>query len=172
MSKSGPHFHSVPNAPQKIIVNIYSNRLTFDRQTVDFFFQKLESLHRHENVTDAELFDQLSQCVHYTQQSRMQHFLANETGNYFYFKRALIETDGRTLDQAQKDLECAAALGDKMPYELSADIRNILERHRQEIPLLEDTLRREFLQLPVYARYPLTSCTTHILTMWRCKQTL
>ena len=96
----GPYFHSAPNAPQKIIVNTYVNRLTIDPQNVDFFFQWFESLHRHENLTIAELFDRLLLCLNYTQQCRMQHILANGTGNgnYFQLKRALIETYVRTLD--------------------------------------------------------------------------
>ena len=69
----------------------------------------------------------------YTQQCRMQHFLVNGTENYFQFKRALIETYGQTLDQAQEELESAPALGDKIPFELLADLCSILGRHLQEI---------------------------------------
>ena len=86
----------------------------------------------------------------------MQRFLANGTGNYFQFKRALNETCGRTLDQPQEKRECAPALGDKMPFELLADLRSIFGRYLQENPLLEGTLKRKFLaRLLVYARDPL-----------------
>ena len=43
-----------------------------------------------------------------------------------------------------------------MPSELLAHLRQILGRHLKENPLLERTLKREFLtRLPTYARDPL-----------------
>ena len=126
LSESGPHFHSLPNAPHKTIVNTYANRVIFEPQKVDFFFQRFESSHKHENLPNPALFDHLLQCLKYTQQCQMQYFLANGTGNYFQFKRVLIETYGRTLDHAREEFECAPAFGDKMPSELLADLRSIL----------------------------------------------
>ena len=43
-----------------------------------------------------------------------------------------------------------------MPSEMLAHLRQIFGRHLKENPLLEHTLKREFLtQLPTYARNPL-----------------
>ena len=87
----------------------------------------------------------------------MHHFLTNRVGDYFQFKNALIKTLGRTLEQVQEELSFASGLGDKMPSKLLAHLRQILGRHLKENPLLEHTLKREFLtRLPTYARDPLT----------------
>ena len=86
----------------------------------------------------------------------MHHFLTNGVGHYFQFKNTLIKTFGRTLEQVQEKLSFASGLGDKMPSELLAHLRQILGRNLKENPLLEHTLKREFLtRLPIYARDPL-----------------
>ena len=86
----------------------------------------------------------------------MHHLLTNRVGDYFQFKNALIKTFGRTLEQVQEELSFASGLGDKMPSELLAHFRQILGRHLKENPLLEHTLKREFLtRMPTYARDPL-----------------
>ena len=145
-----------PAFAPKIIVNTSNTKLSFDPDNVDFFFQRFESLHRHNNLSSAELFDQLLQCLNYQQHCRMHHLLTNGVGDYFQFKNALIKTFGRTLEQVQEELSFASGLGDKMPSELLAHLRQILGRHLKENPLLEHTLKREFLtRLPTYARDPL-----------------
>ena len=48
-----------PAFAPKIIVNASDTKLSFDPDNVDFFVQRFESLHRHNNLSSAELFDQL-----------------------------------------------------------------------------------------------------------------
>ena len=149
----------LPTSPAfapKIIVNASNTKLSFDLDNVDFFFQRFEYLHRHNNLSSAELFDQLLQCLNYQQQCRMHHLLTNGVGYYFQFKNALIKTFGRTLEQVQEELSFASGLRNKMPSEWLAHLCQILGRHLKENPLLEHILKREFLtRLPTYARDPL-----------------
>ena len=86
----------------------------------------------------------------------MHHLLTNGVGDCFQFKNALIKMFGRTLEQVQEELSFASGLGDKMPSELLAHLRQVLGRHLKENPSLEHTLKREFLtRLSTYARDPL-----------------
>ena len=153
-----PHQPPSPNPAflPKIIINSAPTKLIFDSENVDYFFQRFESLHRHEQLSNAELFDQLLQCLNYQQLYRMHNVLSDGICNYFKLKNALIKTYGRTLDQAQEELAFAPGLGDQMPSELLARLRGILGRHLKQNILLQHTLRREFLaRLPTYARDPL-----------------
>ena len=72
-----------PAFAPKIVVNTNNTKLSFDPDNVDFFFQRFEFLHRHNNLSSAELFDQLLQCLNYQQQCRMHHLLTNGVGDYF-----------------------------------------------------------------------------------------
>ena len=86
----------------------------------------------------------------------MYRSISEGSGDYFQLKSALIQTYGRTLEQAQEELTFASGLGDKMPTELLAQLRSILGRHLRENPLLSHSLKRKFLaRLPTYARDPL-----------------
>ena len=60
-----------PQSTPKIIINSRTKQLAFDPEHADFFFNKFESLHRHEQLNNAELFDQLLQSLNHQQQSRM-----------------------------------------------------------------------------------------------------
>ena len=66
----------------------------------------------------------------------MYRSISEGSGDYFQLKSALIQTYGRTLEQAQEELTFAPGLGDKMPTELLAQLRSILGRHLRENPLL------------------------------------
>ena len=153
-----PHQPPSPNPAllPKIIINSAPAKLIFDSENVDYFFQRFESLHRHEQLSNAELFDQILQCLNYQQQYRMHNVLSDGICDYFKLKNAFIKTYGRTLDQAQEELAYAPGLGDQMPSELLARLRGILGRHLKQNTLLQHTLRQEFLaRLPTYARDPL-----------------
>ena len=122
-----PHQPPSPNPAllPKIIINSAPAKLNFDSENVDYFFQRFESLHRHEQLSNAKLFDQILQCLNYQQQYRMYNVLYDGICDYFKLKNALIKTYGRTLDQAQEQLAYAFGLGDQMPSELLARLRVI-----------------------------------------------
>ena len=141
----------------KIVINSPAPQLTFDEANVDLFFQRFESRYRHEHLNDAELFDKLLQCLNYAQQCRMHCVLSTNNCSYVALKDALFHTYGRSLEKAQEDLAYAPELGDKLPSEMLAQLRSILGRHLKTHPLLEHSLRREFLhRIPTYARDLLT----------------
>jgi len=141
----------------KIILNPPAPILIFDEDHVDLFFQRFESRHRLDQSSDADLFDKLLQCLNYSQQSRVNRVLSDGNCSYGTLKKALLTTYGRTLEQAQEDLSFAPELGDKLPSEMLAQLRSLLGRHLREQPLLEHSLRREWLaRLPPFARDLLT----------------
>ena len=72
----------------KIIINSHIKLLAFDPEHVDFFINKFESMHRHDQLNNAELFDQLLQCLSHQQQSRMYRSISQGSGDYFQLKSA------------------------------------------------------------------------------------
>ena len=150
------HLHN-HNPTQKIIIQPSPTPLPFDPENIDFFFQRFESMYRHNNLSSSELFDKLLQSLNYNHQCRMQSLLSHGTNDYSQLKEALYHTYGRTIDQSIQDLSQVPELGDKLPSELLAQLRRTLGRHLQANPLLKHTIRREFFsRLPVYTRDMLT----------------
>ena len=146
--------NTITSIPQitRVVVNAPSAPLTFHTEHVDLFFQRFESRYRHAGVEDFELCDRLLQCLNYSQQSRMQRVLS-DTYSYKSLKQALLSTYGKTVEEAQENLSYAPELGNRLPSEMLAQLRNILGRHLKEHTYLEHLLRREWMtRLPVFVR--------------------